>query len=76
MRVADQPGVLAKIAGALGDAGISIASVIQKELDGGGAAEIVIMTHEAREASMQSARGTFARMQEVHGVEQVLRVKS
>jgi homoserine dehydrogenase len=73
--VADQPGVLARIANVLGERAISIASVIQKEVDGEGTAEIVIMTHEAREADMQRALGEIRRLEGVHGVEQVLRVK-
>jgi len=75
--VADRPGVLAMIAGALGEAAISIASVLQKETgeDGGAArAEIVIMTHEAREADVQAALVRIGGMADVSGVEQVLRV--
>ena len=53
--VADRPGVLARIAGVLSERAISIASVIQKEVDGQDTAEIVIMTHEAREADLQRA---------------------
>jgi homoserine dehydrogenase len=74
--VADQPGVLARTAGALSDHGISIASVIQKEVDGQDTAEIVIMTHEAREADMQSALADIRKLAGVSGVEQVLRVNS
>jgi homoserine dehydrogenase len=51
----DQPGVLSTIAGILGNHGISIASVIQKGRGLGGAVPIVMMTHEARESSMQAA---------------------
>jgi len=76
MRCADRPGVLAHIAGALGDAKISIASVIQKEDDVDGSAELVIMTHEAREAAVQAALRAMQRLDGVEGVEQVLRVKS
>jgi homoserine dehydrogenase len=74
--VADQPGVLARTAGALSDHGISIASVIQKEVDGQDTAEIVIMTHEAREADVQSALADIRKLAGVSGVEQVLRVNS
>jgi homoserine dehydrogenase len=74
--VADQPGVLARTAGALSDHGISIASVIQKEVDGQDTAEIVIMTHEAREADMQGALADIRKLAGVSGVEQVLRVNS
>jgi len=73
--VADQPGVLARIAGVLGERRISIASVIQKEVDGEGTAEIVIMTHDAREADMERALDEMRELDGVHQVEQVLRVK-
>jgi homoserine dehydrogenase len=76
LRVADRPGVLAQIATALGNAGISIASVIQKEVDGAGAAEIVIMTHEAREADLQGALQSVRRLHGVEDVKQTLRVMS
>jgi homoserine dehydrogenase len=71
--VADQPGVLAQIAQALADAAISIASVIQKEAAGGGA-EIVIMTHEAREGAMRAAVNAIGALEGVRGVAQQLRV--
>jgi homoserine dehydrogenase len=74
--VADQPGVLARIAGALSDRAISIASVIQKEVDGEGVAEIVIMTHDAREEDMQHALADISKLAGVHRVEQTLRVNS
>ena len=54
--VADEPGVLAQIARALGDGRISIASCIQKETDDAAkVAEIVIMTHPARQRAMTAA---------------------
>lgn len=56
MRVADHPGVLAQIARALGELSISISSVIQKEADSQTqTAEIVIMTHPAKEKAMQQS---------------------
>lgn len=56
VRVSDQPGVLAQIAQALGNHGVSIAAVNQKEADPGErTAELVVMTHRAREGDMQSA---------------------
>ncbi len=51
----DQPGALAKIAGALGDAGISIESMIQTGRSTGDAVPVVIMTHEAGEGAVQKA---------------------
>jgi homoserine dehydrogenase len=71
---ADRPGVLAQVARALADAGISIASVIQKEVAGEGGAEIAIMTHDAREADLQRALADIARIDGVGAIEQTLRV--
>jgi len=74
--VADKPGVLAHLAACLGDAQISIASVLQKEVEGDGdaRAEIVIMTHLAQEADVQRALDRMRQLPEVAGIEQVLRV--
>jgi len=56
MQVADQPGVLAQIARVLGEERISIASVLQRETDDTArVAELVIMTHTARESRVQGA---------------------
>jgi homoserine dehydrogenase len=76
LTVADQPGVLAQIAARLGEAEISIASVIQKEthLDAQ-TAELVIMTHEAREASMQSALADVERLEAVQQIGSFIRVE-
>ena len=50
--VAERPGVFAQILKVLGDLDISIASAIQKETDDAARrAEIVLMTHRAKEAS-------------------------
>lgn len=51
----DQPAVLAQVAGILGKHEISIASVIQKVRRHAKAVPVVMMTHEAREGSMQMA---------------------
>ena len=76
LTVADQPGVLAQIAARLGEAQISIASVIQKEADAESkTAELVIMTHEAREASMQSALKAVQNLESVQEIGNFLRVE-
>jgi homoserine dehydrogenase len=51
----DQPAVLAQVAGILGKYEISIASVIQKIRQHAKAVPVVMMTHEAKEGSMQKA---------------------
>jgi|CXWL01.1.fsa_nt_gi homoserine dehydrogenase len=73
--VADEPGVLARVAGCLADHQISIASVIQKELDGEQSTEIVIMTHSALESNMRLALGKIGALTGVAAVEQMLRVR-
>jgi homoserine dehydrogenase len=76
LTVADRPGVLAQIAACLGEAEISIASVIQKEADPESkTAELVIMTHEAREASMQSALQAVENLEAVDEIGNFLRVE-
>jgi homoserine dehydrogenase len=72
----DQPGVLAQIAACLGEAQISIATVIQKESDPASkTAELVIMTHEAREAAMQSALKAVQNLDVVQEIGSFLRVE-
>lgn len=51
----DQPGVLSKIAGILGDNNISIVSVIQKGRHVVGAVPLVVLTHTARERDVLKA---------------------
>jgi homoserine dehydrogenase len=53
--VLDQPGVLTRISGVLGDFKISIASMIQPERQEGERVPIVIMTHDALESDIRSA---------------------
>lgn len=53
--VPDRPGILAKIAGALGENGVSIKSVIQTAQRHGEAVPVVIVTHEAREMEVRKA---------------------
>ena len=77
MRVADQPGVLAKISKILGDHAISISSVIQKETDASTkAAEIVIMTHPAEEQAVQRALKETKDLDVVKEVSNFVRVEA
>src|SRR6266542_578238 len=74
--VADRPGVLAGIGKGFGDNGVSIASVIQKETDEEAqTAEIVIMTHAAREASVQASIRQLESLDVVRQVGNFLRVE-
>jgi homoserine dehydrogenase len=51
----DKPGVLARIAGILGENGISIESMMQSARKANETVPIVIMTHQAREAGIRKA---------------------
>jgi homoserine dehydrogenase len=60
LRVADEAGVLAKVTGILAEAGISIDAVLQREADevggeGATSTDLIILTHEAREGTMNEA---------------------
>ena len=76
MNIADSAGVLAQIARVLGDNDISIASAIQKESDElSQTAEIVIMTHPAREKAVQQALGGLERLDAVKAINNSIRVE-
>src|SRR5690606_34218417 len=71
--VSDQAGVLAKIAGALGDNGVSIASMVQFEADvDAGTAELVFTTHRAQGGSLATAITQVASMDVVREIGNVL----
>ncbi|VFR27703.1 Homoserine dehydrogenase [plant metagenome] len=55
MRVEDRPGVLADIARILSDASISIGSMIQEPSSDGSGADIIFLTHLARERNVNLA---------------------
>jgi len=77
MSVADQPGVLAQISKILGDHLISISSVIQKETDlSNHIAEIVIMTHPAKEQAVQQALKETERLPVVKEIINFVRVEA
>ena len=60
LRVADEKGVLARVATILAENGISIDAVLQREADevggeGSTQTDLIILTHEAREGAMNAA---------------------
>jgi len=75
LSVADRPGVLAAIAGALRDAGVSIGHVAQHGRDAaGGAVPLILTTHEAPRAGVTRATQAIADLDVVDEVPQVLRI--
>lgn len=72
----DRSGVLAKIAAVFGERKISIASVIQKDLDDSqGIADLVVMTHPAQESSMREAWKQLRDLDVVSKLDNVIRVE-
>jgi len=77
MNVADRPGVLAQISKILGDHLISISSVIQKETDPiAQTAEIVIMTHPAKEQAVREALREMEFLPVVREINNFVRVEA
>jgi homoserine dehydrogenase len=74
LEVADKTGVLAAVATVFGQHGVSIGSVIQKRAEGG-LAQIVYVTHQAREADVRSALAEIAVLDVVTAVASVIRVE-
>ena len=61
LRVADEKGVLARVATTLADAGISVDALLQREADevggeGSTQTDLIILTHDAREGAMNAAQ--------------------
>jgi len=76
LTVVDRPGVLAQISKVLGDNSVSISSVIQKESDPlAQTAELVIMTHSAREEAVQKAIREVGQLAVVNEVSSFVRVE-
>ena len=61
--VEDKFGVLEKIAGIFSINKVSIASVIQKEVDNKGFADLVIMTHESLGSNLNNALAEIGRLE-------------
>ena len=73
--VVDRPGVLARIAGILGERHISIAAVIQREREHGRVVPIVIRTHDARETALRRAVRSIDRLSVVRGRSTAIRIE-
>ena len=71
----DRPGVLSHIAGALGERGISINSVLQLERDALEAVPLVMTTQVAKEEALDAALHEIDRMGEVTGQTQVIPIE-
>ncbi len=70
----DRPGVLAHIAGVLGENEIGIESVLQKGR-GGDSVPVLVLTHPASESSVRSALGEIDRLPDVTAVTRLIRIE-
>ena len=76
LNVAERPGVFAQILKVLGDLDISIASAIQKETDEAARrAEIVLITHRAKEESVQAALQAIDKLEVVNEIGSLIRIE-
>lgn len=74
--VRDEPGALSKITGALGEEGVGIASVVQRETGGGVATvPVIVLTHTASTAALNAALGKIAALSEVTEPPRVIRIE-
>ena len=68
MQVTDKPGVMAEVAGILGDSGISIEAILQKEPPAGvDQASIILLTHVVQERQMNAAITQIEALDSIHG---------
>ena len=74
LQVSDRPNVLAGIARILGAAGISLASVVQKETVGD-SASIILITHEAKEGSLRQALDEIEQLDTVQAKPVMIRIE-
>jgi len=74
LRLTDEKGVLARVAEILGSQGVSIARVSQKVVEKG-VAEIVFITHVAREGDMREAVSLISKLDITREVLTLLRVE-
>lgn len=76
LTVKDQPGVLARIAGALGGAGVSIAHILQTPDEAAGTAEIAVVTHKVAERQVRGALAGLKGLPDVLAVECLIRIEA
>jgi len=75
LQVQDKPGVLAKIAGILGERKISISSIVQKEGQSEDNVSLLILSHLALEKSVSSAISEIEKMTEIRDKVKLIRIE-
>ena len=72
----DRPGVIAQIAGILGDGAIGISSIFQPEGEDGEVVELVLLIHKATNAQMTVALEKIAALSCVKKIPRLIRVEN
>jgi len=75
LSVIDKPGVFARIAQILAEAGIGISSIIQPEGHEGHSVPVILMIHDATNRAMQAALKKIAKLPAVKGRPAMIRVE-
>jgi homoserine dehydrogenase len=75
LMVLDRPGVIADIAGALRDSGVSLESMLQHGRAPGEAVPVVLVTHETQESSVRHAVDRIERLDSVLERPSVIRIE-
>jgi len=77
MQAEDRPGVLAEVTRILGDMGISIEAIIQKEpLPGSDKANIIMLTHKVQEQNMNQAIAAIEALTSIDGAVTRIRMET
>ncbi|MAG32098.1 MAG: homoserine dehydrogenase [Deltaproteobacteria bacterium] len=72
----DRTGVLSQITGVLGEEGVGIASVVQREQAGdGGTVPVIVLTHTTTEAALRAALARIASLPDVSESPRVIRIE-
>lgn len=72
----DRPGVLAKIAGALGECGVGIESITQRAaVTGERSVPVVLWTHEVKESRVREALVVIDSLAEVTAKSNLIRIE-
>ena len=74
LEVKDEPGVLAKIAGATAKLGVSIASVLQRPSEIAGAASLILTTHDSNEKAIRTTVSRLGKLSSVLGEPVLIRI--
>jgi homoserine dehydrogenase len=75
LMVLDRPGVIADVAGALRDSGVSLESMLQHGRAPGEAVPIVLVTHETGESQLRGALDRIERLESVLERPSVIRIE-